>query len=219
MTEADGCLRGAGLKFFGAISASVTHELKNTFAVVREISGLLGDLARSEKSVTVTDLSSERVGDLAGRIGKQVARADAIVKRMNAFAHSVDRARKTVDVREVVELLAALCQRFADMARVGLDLRLPDAPVTVETDAFALQHVLYLPLRRAIAGAGPEARVAVAVAPVDEGVRISVEGRLVPGAADEPVLYDLLAERLGATATEEEGKFVLGLPARMPEEE
>lgn len=221
MRPGDDEFRCAGLRFFGAISASVTHELKNTFAIVRELSGLLGDLAAAanETSVTVTGFSVSRAGDISERIGKQVARADAIVKRMNAFSHSVDRRRAALDLREVVTLLAGLCRRFADMAKVELETRLPEKEIPVETDGFVLLHALYLPLRRAIAGGGPGATVTIAAAPAADGAAVSIGGPRADAAAEEEGLLATLANLLGARREGDEGRFGLLLPARMPARE
>ena len=56
------------LAFFGAINASVTHELNNVLGTIEQISGLLEDLAANPGSLpTPDDLES-----ISSRINKSV---------------------------------------------------------------------------------------------------------------------------------------------------
>ncbi len=45
MAENENMLAQAGLRFFGKMSASATHEIKNTLAIINESAGLLEDLS------------------------------------------------------------------------------------------------------------------------------------------------------------------------------
>ena len=209
-------LRCAGLRFFGTISASVTHEVKNALAIVRELSGLLSDLgAAAERG---KELPLERIRDLTERIATQVSRADAVVRRMNAFSHNVDRTRVARDVREIVTGLVGLCRRFADMRRVEIETRLPDEPLSVETDPFLVQHALFLPLRRALDTAGEGGRVIVEAGAEADGARISISGGTPGPGEGEAAVLGMLHGLLGAAgAGAVEGEYSFVLPARMPE--
>ena len=70
-----------GVRFFGKMTASATHELKNTLAIINENAGLLEDLSMIAQSGN--SLSSERVHDISKRVSRQVKRADVILKRLN----------------------------------------------------------------------------------------------------------------------------------------
>jgi signal transduction histidine kinase len=78
----------AGLQFFGKMSASISHEIKNALAIINESAGLLDDLSlRAERGIPV---EPERLKKQAGNILKQIRRADGIIQNMNKFAHSID---------------------------------------------------------------------------------------------------------------------------------
>jgi len=63
-----------GLRFFGKISASISHELKNTFAVINENAGLLEDFSvMAEKGIP---MDPARLMKLGGTIRKQICRED-----------------------------------------------------------------------------------------------------------------------------------------------
>jgi signal transduction histidine kinase len=88
----------------------------------------------------------ERFDKIAGRIEAQTHRADAIIKNLNQFAHSVDIPVKSVDLNEILDLLVALHRRPAAMRQVELEPRPAVSPVTVTTNPFVLLNLLGLVL-------------------------------------------------------------------------
>lgn len=150
-------LQNAGINFFGAVVAVISHELKNVLAIINENKGLLEDfahLARQEER----ELEPNTALTTAAAIGRQVERADIIVKNLNRFAHSPDQEVKSVDLGEIVALAAALARRPA-CAR-ALTLREAEAagPVPLATAPFMLLHLLWRGLEFAFqaAAAGSE---------------------------------------------------------------
>ena len=129
------------LRFFGAITASVSHEINNVLAMVNELSGLFEDslmMARKGRP-----LDPERLSGIAERISGQVERGKEIVTGLNTFAHCVDNPRASLDLSQNLEQITALCQRFARLRRAELTIQPPVAPVRLQGCAFVLQHVLY----------------------------------------------------------------------------
>ncbi len=65
-----------GLRFFGQVIASVTHDIKNSLATINENAGLLTDHATM--AARGRPLDPEKVNVLAMRIMDQVKRADGL---------------------------------------------------------------------------------------------------------------------------------------------
>jgi signal transduction histidine kinase len=144
MTDKPDMIGQAGLQFFGCMSASISHELKNALAIIKENAGLLSDyIHMMGKGMSV---EPERFDKIAGRIEAQTHRADAIIKNLNQFAHSVDIPVKSVDLNEILDLLVALHRRPAAMRQVELEPRPTVSPVTVTTNPFVLLNLLGLVL-------------------------------------------------------------------------
>ena len=180
-----------GLHFFGSMTASISHELKNALAIINENGGLLGDLAMlMEKG---RPLEPERLKTLSGNIRRQVQRADDIIRRLNRFAHSAQEPAATSDVREIFEFTIALATRLATMKGVTMTIA-PGPPVQLETRLFQLENLLWLCLKHlfvltegnqtvefAVADAGAEVVIDLRFGeglPVEEiGVRITREGQ------------------------------------------
>jgi signal transduction histidine kinase len=180
-----------GLHFFGSMTASISHELKNALAIINENGGLLGDLAMlMEKG---RPLEPERLKTLSGNIRRQVQRADDIIRRLNRFAHSAQEPAATSDVREIFEFTIALAARLATMKGVTMTIA-PGPPVQFETRLFQLENLLWLCLKHlfvltegnqtvefAVADAGAEVLIGLRFGeglPVEEiGARVMREGQ------------------------------------------
>jgi C4-dicarboxylate-specific signal transduction histidine kinase len=172
-----------GLQFFGKMTASISHEIKNVLAIVKENAGLLEDLARM--AGRGAEIEPQRLVKMSQVVMKQVDRADAIVKIMNRLAHSVDESEKTVDLNDMLTLLAALSHRFASMRGVALTLKLEDRPVELRTAPFFLLNLLWLSLNFAIAAAGEDKRLELAPQKTGDTIHVFFKG--LGGLAETPV--------------------------------
>ena len=177
--DPDNKTRG-GLQFFGTISASISHEIKNILAVLNENAGLLEDLVlMSEKGVP---LNSERIKSVSGTIKNQIKRADLITKNMNSFAHSVDEPLRKVDVYETLELIVALTRRFADMREVKLELESCSELKAVSTNPFFLENLIYCCIDYAIKSTGEDRTIRISV--LNEGSDILIKFSNLHGLSD-----------------------------------
>jgi signal transduction histidine kinase len=159
-----------GLQFFGRISASISHEIKNVLAIVNENAGLLEDLTLLADRGKPLDPARLKV--MAAAVKKQVDRADVIVKNMNRLAHSIDQTITTVDLDQTIELVIALTARVAAMRGVKVDLQLPASALTIPTAPFYLMNLLCLCLDFSMSASGDEKRVELVVEETENSVRI-----------------------------------------------
>ena len=161
---------GTGLQFFGKMSASISHEIKNALATINESAGLLEDLSlRAEKGIPV---EPERLKKQSGSILKQVRRVDGIIQNMNKFAHSIDEPLKTIDLAETVTLVVGLSSRFAAMRGVILAYQPPSAPMMIRTSPFFLQNLLWLCLDFAMNSAGNGKTINLLLEKAEGGARL-----------------------------------------------
>ena len=163
-------LSQTGLQFFGRISASISHEIKNVLAVVNENAGLLEDFTLMADRGKPIDPA--RLKLMAAAVQKQVDRADEILKNMNRFAHSIDQTITTIDLNQMFELVIALTARFAAMRGVKVDLQLPGSQLTISTAPFFLMNLLWLCLDFSMSASGDEKRVELVVEETKNSVRI-----------------------------------------------
>jgi len=159
-----------GLQFFGKMSASISHEMKNVMAIINENAGLLEDLTvMAEKGMPI---DPQRLRTQASRIMKQIRRGDDIIKGMNRFAHSVDEPWRQVELNDTLGLMCTLSGRFASMRGVTLELDPPSIQVPIITNPFLLQNLIWLCLDFAMGSTGTGKRVVLRTEKIERGAKI-----------------------------------------------
>ncbi|MCF8087752.1 MAG: hypothetical protein K9K63_17960 [Desulfotignum sp.] len=130
------------VKFFGALSATMTHDMKNVLAIINENAGLLGDLAvKSQKKATPVD--PLKVSTISEKIRKNVTRADTMMKQFNRFSHSMDHAEEFLDMQEMVMLVASLSERIIRRHGGTLTVIPPPVPCRIHARRFAVLHLIF----------------------------------------------------------------------------
>jgi len=150
-----------GLAFFGAITASVTHELNNVLGTIEQITGLMEDMAYT--ATQGKPITPEQVNDVVERSNRQSERGIALVKRLNAFAHSTDAADARLDLGETLRNLMALVERLARIKKVDLAVSLPDTGIFARGSSFLLQQAVFRVIRLALSQAPENSRLEVTV--------------------------------------------------------
>ena len=164
MTDDTKTLAIEGVRFFGEMSASISHEMKNALAIINENAGLLTDLVgMGERGMP---LPTERLAALARSISRQVQRGDRIVKRMNRFAHSADHPGEMVDVAETVAFVIDLAGRLIAMRGTSPQVKAPAQPLRLKSNRFFLENLVWNCLSRLLGLCAPDQ---------DHGVTIIVE--------------------------------------------
>ncbi len=135
-------LQQTGLAFFGAVTASISHEIKNRMAIVNEQAGLLEDLVLMAERGGQIDL--ERLKRLSRSVKDQIAQGDGIIRTMNRFAHSVDTPCATIGLRSLMDLTVRLAARKAGLKGVALEVDPDCKDAELTTDPFALMNLIWL---------------------------------------------------------------------------
>jgi signal transduction histidine kinase len=212
-------LRDRGFEFWGTITASLSHEMNNVFAIINELSGLLEDYSLA--SDRGKSIYPDKVKAATRRISEQVSRGRGLVRQLNRLAHTVDRERSPIDFNEDVETVATLCARLATLRRIGIETRLPDASPQLEGSAFDVQHMVFRCIDMAFEAGGQGDVVEIEVKPRDDGARLGVTNRMAVASVDElkakrDSLAALVARMNGTVEAAIETGRPLGLAVSLP---
>jgi signal transduction histidine kinase len=161
-----------GLQFFGKMTASIAHEVKNVLAIINENAGLLNDFALLAQKGRPLD--PERLENTAQNILRQISRADAIIKNMSDFSHSVDHFEKQIDFNEIVRRVIFLSSRLAAMRSVSIILADSEGAVVLDTNPFLLENLVWLTLSYAMDLSGPEKELIVRIGKEKDEIRFSL---------------------------------------------
>lgn len=128
------------VEVFSKISATVTHEIKNTLSIINENAGFLGDLA--EMAGEDGSIPSQRIDDATTSITNQVSRANTIMKNLNRFSHSGDSPISQATLLDLLQLMVELTSRQAASRSVDVTINCPD-DITIKTTLLPLEALLF----------------------------------------------------------------------------
>ncbi len=131
----------SGFQFFGEMTGSISHEIKNCMAVINENAGLLQDLILLSQKGTPPDL--DRLNRVAEQILLQIKRSDAFVKKLNRFSHSVDTPINSIDLAEILNFSLDLSKRIAANRRFTLSLEPPPETIIISTHVFYFMNMIW----------------------------------------------------------------------------
>jgi len=164
----------AGLQIFAKTCISISHETKNSLAIMKENAGLVEDLyLMADKGVP---LDTERIRTLATRIVEQIRRADSIIDTLNKFAHSMDEINQRIDICDLLTLVASLSERLFSLRGVTLTVKSDVKPVKVTTNPFVLQNLVWLCMNFAMDVTGEAKTISIAAETWGNGGRIRFTG-------------------------------------------
>jgi light-regulated signal transduction histidine kinase (bacteriophytochrome) len=199
MKANDTASQETGLQFFGKLSASVSHDLKNVLAIINEKAGLLEDFCYMARQGRALDM--ERIDAVTAQVKDQVARADQIIRCFNRFAHSTDHPVAPVDLGESVTILVQLAQRLLAQMEVQTAVPSPETPVVIITRPLMAQVLIWAGIQWVVGRHGGKKTITIAVERSGEGAHILIgpaadrSAKVVPAAiAAEEMQHALRAE-------------------------
>jgi signal transduction histidine kinase len=205
------------LSFFGKTNRLISHELKNVLAIISETLGLIDELM--ELSETGMELKPGKLRSLSESIVEETERANAIIRNMNTFAHSVDELISDVDVGQAITLVIALSR--LDSALRSTKVRLAESdPCVIYTVPIFFENLLYHVLDHSLRGAGPDKEIQISFDCDESEVKIIFSGIASHTTNEFPTKrQDLLAGILSAEVLGDPaaGEMVVVLPKRIDE--
>lgn len=159
------------LKFFGKVTASISHELKNILAIISETAGFLNDLAELAKQGKELKLSL--LESCSNSIIEEIQRGFTTIRQMNRFSHSVDVSVMEVDLMEILELMTGLSGFLSFASNVRIENKNTEIK-TISTCPFLLQHLIYQILCFTYESAGPTGEIRLHLSTEnDKGILLS----------------------------------------------
>jgi signal transduction histidine kinase len=171
-------IESLGLSFFRNVSASISHEIKNSLAIINENAGLLEDLTLlAEKGAP---LSCQRLQRLSVSIKQQVDRADAIVRKMNRFYHSTGHMIQPVNLNETTLLMIEVCEPLIQLRKISISDMAPDPPVVIASILFYLERLIWMCLNEMVNAMAAGEILTVAIEKHRDGayIRLNAAGPL-----------------------------------------
>ena len=130
--------RASRLAALGQLAASVTHELGQPIAAMKN-------------HLTAAELSAEaQPTGLIGKIGSLVQRMEDTTRQLKFFARSDVEAFEDVDLREAMRAALTLVEPNRDTIGACIETRFPDDPVQIRGSRLRIEQVMTNLLRNAL---------------------------------------------------------------------
>lgn len=130
-----------GLDFFGTMTAFNSQEVQDALVTIAQQTAFIDVMALSMEQGQPLDTAGLLA--LAAKIQQHVHEADAIVRRLNRFAHSMDQPILTVHARDILLGMITWTNRLARMKEVTVTL-VPGEEIQLTTPLFGLQNFLWI---------------------------------------------------------------------------
>ena len=166
----------------GTITASVSHELNNVISIIDQTSGLLEDmLVGSDSEIRIP---AEKLDRIVSSLHNQTVRGHQIIKNLNTFAHSADKAEQKFDMGEPLLNLIQLIGRLAGSKGVKIETRLSEVPLILNGSPFFLKQAVFEFIRLALTWAKKGDIINVGTSRAKEAIEVIVE---VPAGGEDVV--------------------------------
>jgi hypothetical protein len=145
--------------FMGKVTASMTHEIKNVLAIIRESAGLAQDLLTVAKESDFPH--KEKLFGIMGKIDNQIERGADIVSRLNAFAHAPDLETSHEDLNTVLDQMVHLSNKLGRTNGVSFIGERSDDAIMLDGNPMKTRMIIYqvLEFLAPLIGKGAEIRL------------------------------------------------------------
>jgi predicted O-linked N-acetylglucosamine transferase (SPINDLY family) len=120
----------------------ISHELKNSLAILNENSGLLEDMLLMTKKGMPINI--ERLDKMSMDLNKQIDRSNLIITNMNSFAHSIDEPNHSISALASLKLFANISQRLASMNSFEIIVDDNFEDFTIVVNQFDLLNLMWM---------------------------------------------------------------------------
>ncbi|MFH1152763.1 MAG: hypothetical protein V1793_03010 [Pseudomonadota bacterium] len=195
-------------RFTGRVTASISHEIQNVLAIIKERAGLMEDLLAMGRDMSADALAG-RLGTSLSTIKTQVQRGVRLTSGLNAFAHTSDHDRIQIDVRDMVDRLIFLTERLTRGKEIKFHaLECPKAP-GLQTDPVIFQLAVHRSMEclYRVAPQGSSIAISFSEQPGEIQIKLALENNVIDtGALDEDVTASADWESLLAACEAIHGK-------------
>jgi C4-dicarboxylate-specific signal transduction histidine kinase len=199
--------------FLGKVTASVTHEVQNVLAIIRETSGLMEDILMMERH-NYPELC-ERLWKSVNSIKSQIRRGVEMTSNLNMFAHTTYDALCPVDLHALTEKLLILTERIFRNKGFEIVLTPSETPPVIVTDPVLFQTLFFLCLEALentlphgsllviqIAGSGDNGHISITCPDIEKGAGPNIEewkhwGNILKAADELSARITLLENPIG----------------------
>lgn len=128
--------------FMGRVLASVTHDMQNVMAIVKESGCLVDDILSLNGYPRMKH--GEKLKPAIGTIVEQVERGRNLMLMINGFAHAAGDFAEVADLCRFARQISVLAERMVLLKECRLQTECGQSPLLVQANAFLLMQAVYM---------------------------------------------------------------------------
>ena len=212
-------IRVMQMHMIGKILANFSHEVKNHLALIKESSGLIGDIIGSKQPATVKDCQKSM--DILYSCTKQIGKTSELCNILNRFAHRMDCPLSTFSVNESLEELVILLQKIASQKAINLEKDFQGAIPAIYGDSTLFQLIVFCSIEEILGRYDQNGVITVKTEFSNGHIVIHIQGNgTAAGSIREGICTDEMRKQImdslsGDIAQKEEG-IIITLPVTIP---
>ncbi len=195
--------------FMGRVTASVTHEIQNVLAIIKETSGLMEDFFLLQKSGDLQNIE-EKLDTCIKTIKKQTYRGVNLTSGLNVFAHTADSSHVSINIFETITKMIFITKRLFIQKGVDVSIVECSKPYSLNTDPVLFQMAVFSCIECLIDNFVTKASITLSIQSIDNRTAIQFlynddtltyedySQKIVPG--DQWTKITLLCEQISLTA-------------------
>lgn len=151
--------------FMGAVLASVTHEMQNVMAIIKESGALTDDILALNGPPRLKH--GDKLAQAQRNIQEQVLRGRDLMLMLNGFAHAAADFPETVDLCRFARQISVLAERMVRLKDCALERRMHERPLPARGNALMIMQAVYAALEAVTRECQAGDVIALSVLPVD----------------------------------------------------
>ena len=153
--------------FMGNILASVTHEMQNVMAIIKESGALADDILKLNGPPRMRH--GDKLDNSLVNIQQQVERGRTLMLMLNGFAHAAADYPESGDLARFARQICIPAQRLAHLKECSLVPSLDGPPLVVRGNALTLMESAYAGIAAVLEGCQAGDTLHVSAAPPQAG--------------------------------------------------
>ncbi|MDL2316620.1 hypothetical protein LJC59_06010 [Desulfovibrio sp. OttesenSCG-928-A18] len=156
--------------FAGRILASVTHEMQNVMAIIKESGALTDDILSLNGLLEKPSLRhGDKLAAALKNIQEQVGRGRNLMIMLNGFAHAAADYPERCDIVRFARLICVLAERMVKLGECSLETELAGKAEMVRGNALMLMQAIFLGIEGMLARCDKGDTLTVSVLPSAAG--------------------------------------------------
>lgn len=128
--------------FMGEVLASVTHDMQNIMAIIKESGALADDILALNGPPRMKH--GDKLAQAQRNIQEQVLRGRDLMLMLNGFAHAAADFPASGDLSRFSRQITVLAERMVRLKDCRLEKTFPDKPLAVRGNALMIMQAIYV---------------------------------------------------------------------------